>query len=45
MLEKTIGNTLVTKLRVILLMKVDFNATSKIWDSNAKKHMGVQANA
>ncbi len=30
MLEKTIGNTLVTKLRAILLMEVDFNATNKI---------------
>jgi hypothetical protein len=30
MLEKTLGNTLVTKLRVILLMEADFNATNKI---------------
>jgi hypothetical protein len=30
MLEKTIGNTLVTKLRAILLMEADFNATNKI---------------
>jgi hypothetical protein len=30
MLEKTLGITLVTKLRVILLMEADFNATNKI---------------
>jgi hypothetical protein len=30
MLEKTLGVTLVTKLRAILLMEVDFNATNKI---------------
>ncbi len=30
MLEKTIGNTLVTKLRAILLMEADFNATNQI---------------
>ena len=30
MLEKTLGVTLVTKLRAILLMEADFNATSKI---------------
>jgi hypothetical protein len=30
MLEKTLGNTLVTKLRAILLMEADFNATNKI---------------
>jgi hypothetical protein len=30
MLEKNIGNTLVTKLRAILLMEADFNATNKI---------------
>jgi hypothetical protein len=30
MLEKTIGNTLVTKLSAILLMEADFNATNKI---------------
>ncbi len=30
MLEKTIENTLVTKLRAILLMEADFNATNKI---------------
>ncbi len=30
MLEKTIGNTLVTKMRVILLMEADFNTTNKI---------------
>jgi hypothetical protein len=30
MLEKTIGVTLVTKLRAILLMEADFNATNKI---------------
>ncbi len=30
MLEKTIGNTLVTKLRAIILMEADFNATNKI---------------
>jgi hypothetical protein len=30
MLEKTLGNTLVTKLRSILLMEPDFNATNKI---------------
>jgi hypothetical protein len=30
MLEKMLGNTLVTKLRAILLMEVDFNATNKI---------------
>jgi hypothetical protein len=30
MLEKTLGVTLVTKLRAILLMEGDFNATSKI---------------
>ncbi len=30
MLEKTWGVTLVTKLRAILLMEADFNATNKI---------------
>ncbi len=30
MLEKTIGNTLVTKLRAIILMEANFNATNKI---------------
>jgi hypothetical protein len=30
MLEKMLGNTLVTKLRAILVMEVDFNATNKI---------------
>jgi hypothetical protein len=30
MLKKTLGVTLVTKLRAILLMEVDFNATNKI---------------
>ncbi len=30
MLEKTLGVTLVSKLRAILLMEVDFNATNKI---------------
>jgi hypothetical protein len=30
MLEKMLGNTLVTKLKAILLMEVDFNATNKI---------------
>ncbi len=30
MLEKTLRNTLVTKLRAILLMEADFNATNKI---------------
>ena len=30
MLEKTLGITLVTKLRAILLMEADFNATNKI---------------
>ncbi len=30
MLEKTLGVTLVTKLRAILLMEGDFNATNKI---------------
>jgi hypothetical protein len=30
MLEKTLGVTLVSKLRVILLMEADFNATNKI---------------
>jgi hypothetical protein len=30
MLEKTLGLTLVTKLRAILLMEADFNATNKI---------------
>jgi hypothetical protein len=30
MLEKTVGVTLVTKLRAILLMEGDFNATNKI---------------
>ena len=30
MLEKTLGATLVTKLRSILLMEADFNATNKI---------------
>ncbi len=29
-LEKTIGNTLVTKLRAILMIEADFNATNKI---------------
>jgi hypothetical protein len=31
MLEKTLGVTLVTKLRAILLMEADFNATNKIY--------------
>ena len=30
MLKKTLGVTLVTKLRAILLMEADFNATNKI---------------
>ncbi len=30
MLEKTLGVTLVTKLRAILLMEADFNASNKI---------------
>ncbi len=30
MLEKTLGVTLVTKLRAMLLMEADFNATNKI---------------
>ncbi len=30
MLEKVLGNTLVTKLRAILLMEADFNAANKI---------------
>jgi hypothetical protein len=30
MLEKTLGNTLVTKLRAILLTEADFNVTNKI---------------
>ncbi len=30
MLKKTLGVTLVTKLRAILLMEVDFNASKKI---------------
>jgi hypothetical protein len=30
MLEKTLGMTLVTKLRAIMLMEVDFNASNKI---------------
>jgi hypothetical protein len=30
MLEKTLGVTLVTKLRVILLMEGDFNAANKM---------------
>ncbi len=30
MLEKTLEVTLVTKLRAILLMEVDFNASNKI---------------
>ena len=30
MLEKTLGVTLVSKLRAILLMEADFNATNKI---------------
>jgi hypothetical protein len=30
MLKKTLGVTLVTKLRAILLMEVDFNASNKI---------------
>ena len=30
MLEKTLGVTLVSKLRGILLMEADFNATNKI---------------
>ncbi len=34
MLEKTLGVTLVTKLRVILLMEADFNATNKIFYGN-----------
>ncbi len=32
MLEKTLGVTLVTKLRAILIMEGDFNATNKIVD-------------
>jgi hypothetical protein len=31
MLEKTLGVTLVTKLRAILLMEGDFNTTNKIF--------------
>ncbi len=43
MLEKTLGVTLVTKLRAILLMEGDFNATNKIvygvrMLQNARKH-------
>ena len=43
MLEKTLGVTLVTKLRAILLMEADFNATNKIvygnlMFTNARKH-------
>jgi hypothetical protein len=43
MLEKTLGITLVTKLRAILLMEGDFNATNKIvygvrMLQNARKH-------
>ena len=43
MLEKTLGVTLVTKLRAILLMEADFNATNKIvygdrMMKNARKH-------
>jgi hypothetical protein len=43
MLEKTLGVTLVTKLRAILLMEADFNATNKIMYGdrmmeNARKH-------
>jgi hypothetical protein len=43
MLEKTLGITLVTKLRAILLMEADFNATNKIvygnlMFTNARKH-------
>ena len=43
MLEKTLGVTLVTKLRAILLMEGDFNTTNKIvygvrMLQNARKH-------
>ena len=43
MLEKTLGVTLVSKLRAILLMEADFNATNKIVYSdrlmkNVRKH-------
>ena len=43
MLEKTLGVTLLTKLRAILLMEADFNATNKIvyrdrMMQNARKH-------
>jgi len=43
MLEKTLGVTLVTKLRAILLMEADFNATNKIiygnrMMENARRH-------
>ncbi len=34
MLEKTLGVTFVSKLRAILLMEADFNATKKIMHSN-----------
>jgi hypothetical protein len=34
MLEKTLGVTLVSKLRAILLMEADFNATNKIIHGN-----------
>jgi hypothetical protein len=36
MLEKMLGVTLVTKLRAILLMEADFNATNKIIYGNRK---------
>jgi hypothetical protein len=43
MLEKTLGVTLVSKLRAILLMEVDFNASNKIvygdrMMKNVRKH-------
>ncbi len=46
MLEKTLGMTLVTKLRAVLLMEANFNATNKIvygmrMMSNAQGHQLV----
>ena len=44
MLEKTLGVTLVTKLRAILLMEADFNATNKIIYGNRKMEKAREYN-
>jgi hypothetical protein len=36
--EKNVGNTLVMKMRAILLMEADFNATNKIVYGNRMLH-------